>query len=474
MRSQINYIIQFKMKKIILLSVLVIFSTIVFAQKQTFDLTNFTPPTGWKKETTQNAVQFSKQDLKTKNYCVLIVMKSIPGTTDAKENFNAAWESIIKDLVAVSGSPTLQPSVTENGWEAQSGFANYTDEGRTGIALLATSTGYDKMVNIIALTNTDTYQNEMNSFFESIDIKKPTTVTKTTTQTTTVVKPVAKNVSNGGFAFTSTNFDDGWTSVEKPDWVETTKGNVKVLLHYPKAGTVFPADPEPLTNAAWNILVAPRYSNLKNYKTTYISDYERTYLGFGNLTDNATGKEVFVVLFRKASSGWFEFITPDKNTFIQTFKFDPYSIKWDSESSLMNPLVKMGNYNKFAVGPSDFKGSWTSDFTGMQQWYSVNTGEYAGMSLNQSSQTFVFGAGNTYSWKLIAVNGMVGNMKFGQGTGKGTFKVLNNWQLYFSEMEGKAKTFNAYFSCIKGARVLWMLDAKFPGSGMYTGYGKQK
>ena len=34
------------MKKNILLLVLVILSTIVFAQKQTFDLTTFTPPTG--------------------------------------------------------------------------------------------------------------------------------------------------------------------------------------------------------------------------------------------------------------------------------------------------------------------------------------------------------------------------------------------------------------------------------------------
>ena len=223
-------------------------------------------------------------------------MKSIPGTADAKENFSSAWETIVKEMVAVSDSPTLQPSTTENGWVAQSGFANFTDEGRTGIALLATSTGYNKMVNIVALTNTDTYQNELNSFFESIDIKKPTT------QTTTVVKKTSNDLGpdnqqrKNGFTFSTTNFDDGWTSVEKADWVETTKGNIKVLLHYHKEGTVFPADPDVLTNAAWNILVAPRYSNLKNYKTSYISEYERPYLGFGNLIDNATGKEVFVFL----------------------------------------------------------------------------------------------------------------------------------------------------------------------------------
>lgn len=462
------------MKKTLIITLLVLTGICGLAQKQTFDLTTFTPPAGWKKETTQSAVQFSKQDTRTNNYCILIVMKSIPGTRNSRENFDAAWETVVKSMVTISVKPTMQPPASENGWEAQSGFANYTNERSEGIAMLITSTGYDKMVNIVALTNTQAYENEMSKFIESISLKKPTTNPNTITQPAPAVKPVTNTVSNSGFAFSTTNFDDGWTSVEKSDWVEVTKGNVKVLLHYPKAGTIFPADPEPLTNAAWNILVAPRYSTLKNYKTAYITTYNRPYLGFGNLTDNTTGKEVFVVLFRQGSAGWFEFITPDKNTFIQTFRFDPYSIRWDSESELMDPLVRMGNYNKFAIAPSDFKGSWTSDFTGMQQLYFVNTGEYAGMNINQSSQTFVFGAGSTYSWKLIAVNGTVGAMRYGQGKGAGNFKVLNNWQIYFSDIEGKPKTYNAYFSCIKGARIFWILDAQFPGSGIYTGFGKQK
>jgi len=39
-------------------------------------------------------------------------------------------------------------------------------------------------------------------------------------------------------------------------------------------------------------------------------------------------------------------------------------------------------------------------------------------------------------------------------------------------MEGKPKTFDAYFSCIKGGRILWMNDAKYPGTG-FTGFSKE-
>ena len=288
-----------------------------------------------------------------------------------------------------------------------------------------------------------------------------------------VVQTKSTTAKPGAFQFSTSNFDDGWVSTVQEDWVEVRKGNIKVLLHYPKEGTVFAADPEPLTTAAWNILVAPRYSNLKNYRTTYITTYNRPYLGMGYATEKSTGKEVFVLLFRQGGV-WIEFVTPDKNIFIQQFKFDPETIKWDSDSDLMNPLLNMTTYNRFAVAASDFKGKWTSDFTGIQQMYNVYTGNYAGMNMNQSSIIFDFKEGNSYYWKLIAVNGMVGNMKFGQVESTGTFSVPNNWQLKCSKIEKGPKLYHAFWSCIKGARILNLLDADAPGSGIYTQYGLAK
>ena len=281
-------------------------------------------------------------------------------------------------------------------------------------------------------------------------------------------------ISNSGFAFNTINFDDGWTATVQEDWVAVTKGNVKSLLHYPKEGTIFPADPDVLTTTAWNILVAPRYSNLKNYKTAYIATYDRPYLGMGNATENATGKSVFIVLFRQGQSGWLEFVVPDKNAFIQQYKFDPETIKWDSETSLMIPLANMIGYNRFAVAASDFQGKWTSDFTGIQQLYNVYTGNYAGMHMNQSNEEFIFGNDGTYSWKLLIVNGMAGNATFTEVKSSGQLTVPNNWQVHFTKIESGPKTYNAFWSCIKGARILNLLDAQYPGSGNYTKYGLAK
>jgi hypothetical protein len=139
----------------------------------------------------------------------------------------------------------------------------------------------------------------------------------------------------------------------------------------------------------------------------------------------------------------------------------------------MKPLSQMTTYNKFAVAASDFTGTWTSDFTGVQQLYHVYTGNYAGMNINQSNEEFVFGAGGTYNWKLLVVNGMVGNMKYNQVKSTGKLTVLNNWQVSCSSIEGRPKKYHAFFSYIKGARLLHLLDANAPGSGIYTIYGKK-
>jgi hypothetical protein len=140
----------------------------------------------------------------------------------------------------------------------------------------------------------------------------------------------------------------------------------------------------------------------------------------------------------------------------------------------MIPLANMTGYNRFAVAASDLKGKWTSDFTGIQQLYNVYTGDYAGMNINQSNEEFVFSTGNSYNWKLLAVNGVVGNAKFTEVKSSGQFSVPNIWQIYFSKIETGPRTFHAFWSCIKGARVLNLLDAKAPGSGIYTKYGLAK
>jgi hypothetical protein len=443
------------------------FAAISFAQKQTYDVITYSPPEKWKKEANGNIISYSTVNKKNKTWCRINIVKSTVSQGSIDKDFETEWQELVVKNYHPTGQPELNAVEESDGWKIKAGTSSFEFNNSPAIAILTTASGYDRCASIIVITNSQDYLVEIEKLMNSVVLGKP--LTKIDPKQPTTIPAV-----NNNFAFNLTNFDDGWTSTVKEDWVEVTKGSIKVLLHYPKQGTIFPADPAPLTNAAWDILVAPRYSDLKNYKTSYITTYDRPYLGMGYATENATRKNVFIVFFHQGSNGWLEFVAPDKKSFIQQFKFDPEAIQWDSNTDLLIPLSNMSGYNKFAVAASDFGGKWSSDFTGIQQLYNVYTGQYAGMNINQSNEEFVFGAGNSYSWKLLAVNGMVGNMKFAEVKSSGQFKVLNNWQVHFSKIENRARTYHAFWSCIKGARILNLLDANSPGSGIYTKYGLAK
>jgi hypothetical protein len=187
-----------------------------------------------------------------------------------------------------------------------------------------------------------------------------------------------------------------------------------------------------MCSAAWNYLVAPRYSNIQNYKVgPGVLDYERPYYAEASLTDNTSGATVFVVLFKKAS-GWMEFIMPNKQAFIETFGLDISKIDQYVDSKVWDPMKRMANYNKFAIAPGGFTGKWNNKFSNNTFYANIYTGASAGMSTySSSSQVYEFFSGSKYKWNLVSANSYGGASQFASAKGAGTFKVLNNWQIYF-------------------------------------------
>jgi hypothetical protein len=452
------------MKKISLFIALSLVTAISFAQQETFDLTTYTALKGWKKTATASAIQLTKEDAAKGTYCLITLYKAVPGTANSKENFDLAWSSVVKEMVTVSTAPEMQPVATENGWETQSGYAPFESDGNKGIVLLVTASSFEKMVNLVILTNTDVYEKEMTAFLESISLKKITAAVNK--PATNAVKPVQSNTiaKKDGFAFTTTNFDDGWTSTVQENWVQVVKGNIKVLIHYPNksADTYNSVVLDGLKNA-WDVLVAPKYSTASNFEFKPITGWQSIEFAEADAVEKGTNKSVHVVLFKMNYSGgngrYLEFITSSKNSFEQEFG------AYHQTTSGWEQMEKMANYNKFAVAASDLKGKWTSNFTGMQQYVNAYTGASAGADTHASNENFEFGTGNTYKWNLGVASGFVGNIKFQSVKSNGKFSLPNNWQVSFSDIEGKPKTYNTFFSCIKGARVLWIGD---------TGFGKSE
>lgn len=462
----------------------------VSAQTETFDIISYKPLKGWNRETKGNAMMFSKID--GSSWCQIILYKNTVSKGNINADFDSEWQDlVVKNYQGIS-KPEKEKPETAEGWTIMSGSGVWKFNGTNVATILTVYSGHGACVSVACNATAKPYLDDFKNFIGNIELyngkNNPSSVTQNNTNQNS--NPAVK----GNYKFNTTNFDDGWKSAIQEDWVEVTKGNVKVLLHFPKDGTIFPAGPDVLTNKAWDILVAPRYSNLKNYKTAYIEDYKRPYFGMGYATENKTGKSVFIVLFRR-SGGWMEVVTPDNNSFTQEFGFNPESIKWGSISQysggwvvtnssgntvktdpeIFDKLENMAGKNKFAVSASDLNntGKWNTKFSSNTFYTNYYTGAYAGMSTFSSSQWFIFKAGSQYHWQLAAANSYGGISDVAQAKGDGTFKPLNDWQLYFSDIEGKPKTFDVYFTAIKGGRVLWMNDAKYPGNGIFTGFVKE-
>lgn len=149
-----------------------VLSLVSFPQApEAFDISTFRAPKGWTKQAGQDSIRFSTAD--KDDYCLVALYRSLPGIGTPKENFDAAWETIVKEAVTVSSAPQMFPSDPKGEWLIAGGFAPFEKNGEKGVAVLYTATGYGKMVNALVLTNTQAYEPTITAFLESISFKKP-------------------------------------------------------------------------------------------------------------------------------------------------------------------------------------------------------------------------------------------------------------------------------------------------------------
>ena len=113
---------------------------------ESFDIATFQPPKSWNRQVTQRTIQFSSEDKARGTYCQITLFQSLPGTSNSRENFDAAWQTVVKGMVNISGTPQMQTPANKDGWEAQTGFAAFDNNGNKGIALLVTGTSALRVV----------------------------------------------------------------------------------------------------------------------------------------------------------------------------------------------------------------------------------------------------------------------------------------------------------------------------------------
>lgn len=442
------------MKNTYLLTLFFLSATIALAQKKLVPvaesaLTGIALPAGSKKDSRTLSVAASK---------ILLEMElkkaGIPLATT---------EVLVLPSISLSGfnEDSLMSKLSQQGWSIASmkGDSNYTWLQKNNSTLITYFAADAKESNLyFGVANQTEKQNTQGN-----------SIANTQTQNSgngQIQITAIPSSQNAGFAYTTTNFDNGWTSTVQENWIDVKKGNINILIHYPnkKADAYNSVILDGLKNA-WDILVSPRYSSATNFEFKPQSGWEPIEFAEADLVENESGRRVHVILFKKnysnGSGKYLEFITPDRNTFNQEFGATDNSSGSFGTGEVWGKMADMAMYNKFAIAASDLLGTWTNDFSGALQYVNAYTGANVAMATHASNEKFDFGPGNNYKWDLGVSSGNVGNIKFQSVKSNGTFSSPNNWQLYFSDIEGKPRTYNAFFVCVKGARILWLDDRAF-------------
>ena len=182
-------------------------------------------------------VKYEKVDKKTGGWCQLAIYKSVPTKGSAEADFNSEWtDLVIKHFPDVQG-PTGDSTIDlNNGWKLRAGMGSFTFNNAPGFSLLITYSGFSTYMSILANTNKQELLNEVYNFIGGVSLTQPAKAGTPNTGGTN--PPTASSTANGtngapvqaatpivdGFKYTSTTFNDGWTSVLQTDWVEVTKG----------------------------------------------------------------------------------------------------------------------------------------------------------------------------------------------------------------------------------------------------------
>jgi hypothetical protein len=213
-------------KNILLFNLLLMVSNTCFAQKKAFDVINYTMPNGWDKTEMVNGIQLSTKNDGKGNYAAAIILRSAESTAPASENFTTSWEKLVKGTVSVSEEPTMQAPATEKGWSVISGQAGYTDGANKGWVTLITATGNGKMANVVVMTNTDKYQNQLLNFIKSIDLNETATAQSNNTD---LAQQSLNETTSSTNARNGSGNKNMYSITVPPTWTLNAGGNSLIL-----------------------------------------------------------------------------------------------------------------------------------------------------------------------------------------------------------------------------------------------------
>lgn len=417
-------------------------------QQDSFDLATYSVPVDWEREQGANTVTYSQVSADNISWCQLTIFPSVASKGTVSNDFSSEWDQIVAQQHTLEAGPQIDQIRQQDGWEYLSGSGQSSYNGAEIQIRLVTFSDENQCVSILARTNNTAYWQVVDDFLASLELKPSGTGENTQ-------YPLQQTgISSSQFAYTVSNFDDGWVSSVMNDYVLVQKGGVKVYLNFsqPYNASQFSGTGLTARDHYWDTEVPKLFQvESKQYNDGGSMVMKPPYIE-GQAKDLQTGESCFIGMYLLISTNAVNLViasAPSEALFRAVFPA--------ANDAFTSDLAGMTRYNKFAVAPGDLVGKWQNGNTETAQWYYVSPAGhegYAGMTVAATSATFQFNAGNTYSSIHNGATGAVGNMNTFQQEYKGNYMV-NDWSVTATNrFGGNTDVFYAYFIAVRGGRIL--------------------
>lgn len=432
------------------------------AQQQSFDIVSYTVPENWKEESGNSYLMYSKID--GGSWAQIAIYKSTASKGSIEADSKSEWETLVTAQNTVGQQEQSKPG-TVDGWSVMSRSGVWVFNGTNVATILTTYSNKHICISILCNATAQPYLKDYQQLIGTVVINESQL---STANSLINDKPAANDKENfsGSLSQLSTKWDDGWVSRIQDNWTEVSKPSIKIFIFHPDArADTYNAEKATGDKNAWDILVAPYFSNITSLLDRGMQSYPSITFLTADAVMNQTGKKVHLVLYKKhydQGNGRYMLVVADSKAIFEKEFGSNYinTSSWETfeQSKSWDKLANMQWRNKFSITPSLLTGKWSSGNSSTLSYYYVNTGGYAGATAVSVADLFTFLPNKKYESDHAGASGVVGNQQFSRQQYKGSY-VLNNWKIKLTNrFRGETEEYDSYFEAVKGGVILILKD----------------
>lgn len=191
------------------LLVFLIISSNCLSQTETFDIITYTPPKGYKKDTKNGVVTYSKVNETNGTFCVIAIFASTPSTGDPQKDFKKDWNELVVVPFKGDANPKTETQSTADGWQAVAGASLVKINGVDVYIILTVVSGFGKTFSIRSSLNEQSYAAEIDAFTETMKLDK--TVNPPTDNSNKTITVSQASGNKGQFRLMTYTAPAGWS-----------------------------------------------------------------------------------------------------------------------------------------------------------------------------------------------------------------------------------------------------------------------